>query len=423
MRTQFAKGASDLWTVKALLIACLLMGAARVEAGVVFSQAPVNHAASRISDWSDDKEKSDDFILVGGPRLITKINWWGSYGANPDPAADSFTFRFFAGDPDTPGFPSCLSIEDGTRYPRSYSATDYSRQATSLVSDPSGSHDGGMVYAYSAVLDRPIVLEGNKQYWLAIANATAEYIYPPTKNSRWGWLGSSSGSQWYRMAHCPLCADDWTISNTTHLAFSLEALPEIAGYKSMPDGMAISGTDAFVTAAFVDFFYARVDDRTSAIRVKSPGHTLVVSNKVHIEGSLSTNDDCERFIDASSATQIDGGATTSPLGMRASCLGGGPFNLQCGVQGGKGVNNIGMLVRIWGLVTSLDPSSQKTWFVVSDGSGFVKVTVPGGTAVPRKGDHVIVTGISSCEESGDQVVGVVRVPLRETIRTVECSGL
>ena len=399
----------------ALFIVCPQARANRI----VFSHDPVNHSASRISDWSDDKQKACDFTLASGARVITKIYWWGSYGANPDPAVDSFVFKFFEEDSSLPGFPFYLSFDDGTRSPKDYTSANFSRQATSMVSDPSGPHDGGVVYAYSAVLDTPITLEGNKRYWLAVTNSTPTYAYPSQPNSKWGWLGSSAGQQWYRMGHCPACADDWAVSNSTSFAFCLEALPEVAGYKHTTDGTRISGIDLTVTASFPGFFYVRSDDGVCGLRVYRPGHTFLPGNKAHIVGSMDTNLDHERFVDASSATPATGSGNASPLSITVKTLGGGACGLQDGVKGGFGVNNIGQLVRVCGSIITVDQATPKAWFTLADGSGStIKVTVLSGISVPNPGTYVSVTGASSCEKIGNDILPVIRMPQGETVKTL-----
>lgn len=416
MREGFITGITiRLKNILPLLSLLLLIVATSADASIVFSQDPVNHAASRISDWSDDKQKATNFILVSGPCVITKITWWGSYGANPNPAVDSFVFKFFEEDLFNPGFPSTACLNDGTRYPKSYTGADFTRTATTMVSDPSGR----TIYAYSAILDKPIVLAGNKKYWLAITNSTPSYGYPSLPNSKWGWVESISGYQWYRMGHCDLCADDWSVSNTKSFAFAIEALPDIVGFKSVANGTLVSGIDGFVTAAFTDFFYIRTSDRTSGIRVKSTGHTLTAGNKVHIVGRIDTNTDSERYIDASSAVKIVGSGTTLPLHMSIKSLGGTPFGLQSGVKDGVGLNNIGLLVRVSGTIKSIDTSTQKSWFTIDDGSGVVKVIVSAGTVIPDVGHYIAVSGVSSCEKSGSDILYVLRATKGETIKIIK----
>jgi len=79
---------------------------------------------------------------------------------------------------------------------------------------------------------------------------------------------------------------------------------------------------------------------------------------------------------------------------------------QRGVTGGFGLNNIGLLVRIWGRFIYVDASS----FLVDDGGGTpVKCVVPEGVTLDPAWQYVGVTGISSCYKSGDDLMPLLRV--------------
>ena len=286
----------------ALIVVILLMAAALANASVILSQAPVDHAPSRISDWSDERQKSDDFILTGSSQIITQIRWWGSYGDAPDPALDNFIFQFFVEDPANPGYPDIWCLGYDTPYPRSFTAASLTRTATNMASNAAGNpasyytyHDGGTVYEYSAVLDRPVHLAAVTRYWLTITNSTPNYVYPPTTNSKWGWLESGSGSQFYRMGHCPLCADDWALSSTKNLAFALETFPQVAiSSKAAADPIISAASSKFLfklwgkpTVTGPDTF--TLDDGSGQpISVESPGVTgLTGVNYVTVTGLLS----------------------------------------------------------------------------------------------------------------------------------------
>ena len=71
-----------------------------------------------------------------------------------------------------------------------------------------------------------------------------------------------------------------------------------------------------------------------------------------------------------------------------------------------GLNNIGLLVRVWGQVSS----SGTDYFTIDDGSGAqVKCLVPVGVAIDSGWQYVCVTGISSCEKVDDQIRPLIRV--------------
>jgi len=109
---------------------------------------------------------------------------------------------------------------------------------------------------------------------------------------------------------------------------------------------------------------------------------------------------------------IPEGESVRPLGVRLGALGGGPAGKQRGVYdatGGDavGLNNIGLLVRVCGKVTSVGDG----FFYISDGSPLDDGSGIDGVYVAHSytgsaGDFVSVTGISSCiKNSGRTVTG------------------
>ena len=85
---------------------------------------------------------------------------------------------------------------------------------------------------------------------------------------------------------------------------------------------------------------------------------------------------------------------------------------QQGIIGASGLNNIGLLICTWGQVTSTGAG----YFVIDDGSEVdVKCVVPAGVTPPSIGDYVGVTGISSCEMTGDDLYRLLRVRAQEDI--------
>lgn len=108
--------------------------------------------------------------------------------------------------------------------------------------------------------------------------------------------------------------------------------------------------------------------------------------------------------------------TPSPVAMNNKTLGGGQLNdYTPGVEGGTGLNNIGLLVKTYGNVTYFDDTNK--FFYIDDGSALKDGTKKlDGTAVvgvrvsykdilpgvlftrPAEGIWVAVTGISSTSE-------------------------
>lgn len=99
--------------------------------------------------------------------------------------------------------------------------------------------------------------------------------------------------------------------------------------------------------------------------------------------------------------------TITPLALSQRDIGGGALNQYTpGVEGGRGLNNIGLLIKTWGKVTSVD-ETNKYFYIddgskLSDGSNNVGLRVsydnlaPGNTITPPvKDSYVTVVGICS----------------------------
>ena len=85
---------------------------------------------------------------------------------------------------------------------------------------------------------------------------------------------------------------------------------------------------------------------------------------------------------------------------------------QRGITGAYGLNNVGLLIKTWGEVTSVGANE----FTIDDGSDVdVKCIVPAGVTLPNPGDLVFVTGISSCERVGDDLHRLLRIRNQDDI--------
>jgi hypothetical protein len=159
-------------------------------------------------------------------------------------------------------------------------------------------------------------------------------------------------------------------------------------------------------------------NRSSGVRVSPAPSDVYIGTKLDIIGTAAVTGG-EKTISVVSYNKT-GTGKIKPLAMRTGWLGGFDWNYdeltgagQRGITGAVGLNNIGLLVRTWGTVTETEPvtAPQKpTWFSLSDGSGeILKVRVPAGVSVPAKDSHASVTGISSCEPSGANLLRVLRI--------------
>ena len=209
----------------------------------------------------------------------------------------------------------------------------------------------------------------------------------------------------------------------------------ISDVKVASDGAVIKGGDAVVTAAFDGFFYIESDDRSSGIRVNKMAHGIAPGTSADVMGKVGLTADGERCIIADTAAST-GTETIAPVFMSNRVIGGGSIGSQEAVsswqwgmddsgnpiltwQPATGLNNTGLLVRVFGRVTQGDPSGN--YFYIDDGSVLLDGTKTGaddniglriaadGRVYPN-GQLVAITGISSCFKGED---GKLRRLLRQ----------
>ncbi|MBI2842891.1 MAG: PQQ-dependent sugar dehydrogenase [Armatimonadetes bacterium] len=194
------------------------------------------------------------------------------------------------------------------------------------------------------------------------------------------------------------------------------------GAKSGPNGAPYTVKNTIVTAAFPDFFYMELPDRSSGIRVARTAHGLSVGAIVAVTGVLGTTPNGEKYLDASArAPTTSGAGSISPLDMNNLWLGGTDWLYdtstgagQRGVASGVGLNNIGLLVRSWGKVTPIDPQT----FMINDGSDVpVKCILPAGVTFDPGWTYVAATGAMSCENVAGQLQRVILVRQSSDVST------
>jgi parallel beta-helix repeat protein len=215
---------------------------------------------------------------------------------------------------------------------------------------------------------------------------------------------------------------DYNQSAIKSAEFVITGDMNIASVKGSEDHESVGLFDAVVSAAFTDFFYIEDENRIFGIRVDKPGHGLTAGMKAAIVGIVDTNDDGERFIDATIARQNGTDSLVKPIAFVNKTLGGADRIIngkleQEGVEQGFGLNSIGLLVKTTGKVVQL---IDATSFYLDDGSG-VSLKVIGGTAAENS--YVSVLGACSCERraSDAKLVRVVRVQKQADIKTLKAA--
>lgn len=197
---------------------------------------------------------------------------------------------------------------------------------------------------------------------------------------------------------------EWTKSNGLLIMAN-----SIGEAKLSRDGQPVI-LSGVVTASFEDCFYIESEDRTAGIRVE-PGCGININTQVTVQGVMGTTQDFERVV-IGEIVSTNGTLVLKPIGMLNKTLGGNDWNYdpitgmgQRGVVGGSGLNNIGLLVKIWGWPFLINEKS----FLLNDGSLSVLCTVPKGMELNPSWQFVEVTGISSCYYNGTQVERLIRV--------------
>lgn len=207
----------------------------------------------------------------------------------------------------------------------------------------------------------------------------------------------------------------------------------IGSLKGLPDGSGVTIANKIVTVG-TDVFYntAYIQDTGRAGGIKLVT-TLPLSagSRVDILGGTITTQNGERIISNPDLLIHNGPYDIpAPVLLRARDLGGGALNEYThGVNNGFGLHNTGLLVRLAGRVTAVNPGSKL--FAIEDGSGTTNLLGTTGAlawcaglvggqslAMPEVGQFVEVTGISSRLWWG-YPLAVIRPRTLEDIRVLD----
>ena len=111
---------------------------------------------------------------------------------------------------------------------------------------------------------------------------------------------------------------------------------------------------------------------------------------------------------------IAGTGAVAPVFMSCRSVGGDGYYYdafdgrgQIGISGAYGLNNIGLLVRVFGRVAQGAPGDPGP-IPIDDGSNTpVEVVLPSGTTSPGAGAYVVVAGVVSCKKVGQQITRLI----------------
>jgi len=178
--------------------------------------------------------------------------------------------------------------------------------------------------------------------------------------------------------------------------------------KASADGDVLSLSAAVVTGGFTGRLYIEDLNRISGLRVES-STAVVPKQKVQVFGTLGIANNCERsLLNCTVIPGVVGPEEVKPVAMIGKSLGGAELVGRApGITGGKGLNNVGLLVRIAGKVSKAVPDG----FYLDDGSkmtdetGYAGVKVWTGVAgSAAENSYVKVTGVVSCRQAPNGVI-------------------
>jgi predicted outer membrane repeat protein len=186
----------------------------------------------------------------------------------------------------------------------------------------------------------------------------------------------------------------------------------ISEAKKLGNGVVVEISGVVVSAVFDDGFYIQSLDRTSGIKVRTYSPSVSVGQMVNVTGVMTTTG-IEREIMNPEVTILSASVIEPiPLSLTNNALGGGASGGQPGVWGwvvstdssgntvrewkqAAGLNNIGLLVKIWGKVIEI-VNQTRPYVVVNDGSlNDVRVYLPNGAELPELGATIAAIGVST----------------------------
>lgn len=328
----------------------------------------------------------------------------------------------------------------------SYSTTNMVPTAiqfdTVAPTSPSVSINGGAVYTPSRTVtvslsanDDSGLIERVPTSWDGIAYS-AGGVYAPTKTYT---LPAGDGRKTLYVKFRDAAGNE---SAVVSASIVLGTPGTLLDAKASGAGSPVSVNGGVVTAVFVDGAYVESANRTQGVKLTPAPEGVTIGSIVDVAGAAAVLGG-EKIVSSAVCTMKAGSGTIAPLGVTNFAVGGGDWLYsasngtgQLGVSGwqwvevspgvyerqwlkSQGVNNIGLLVRTCGAVTEVEPvagPATPSWFKIDDGSDIgLKVSVPVGVTVPEVGSYATVTGISSCEPSGGDIVRLLRVRMQSDI--------
>jgi thermitase len=178
----------------------------------------------------------------------------------------------------------------------------------------------------------------------------------------------------------------------------------IKAMKLLANGTRVTLRDRVVTSKpewISNRIYLEEPDRSSGILVYGVASPPAMDEGsiVDVTGTLSEVSG-ERALTSATVSNVRSGTPLRPLLITSRDVGGKQLGAyQMGVDKGRGVNNLGLLIRCSGRVHYSDFAHFyiDDGYNFKDGSGNTGLRVAWGETKPEEGQLVVVTGISGCE--------------------------
>ncbi len=177
----------------------------------------------------------------------------------------------------------------------------------------------------------------------------------------------------------------------------------VGAARSLADGQLVALPGKPVTFAGQGFFVIQDWDAAAGIRVVSDAQ-VAVGDVVNVSGILGLQGP-ERAILQAQVQQLGRCVLPAAPHLAIRDLGGSTQGANPGVSGGRGPNNVGLQVRASGAVSGIQQENGAVSFVLTDGSGSVRVISP--AAPPFS--FVTVTGVVGLEADGSALRPVIRL--------------
>ncbi len=301
-----------------------------------------------------------------------------------------------------------LPGSDGTwyLYLRSYNADGVGNGSTKLgayvfdTQPPTGSIVINNGDATTSNVNATLTLSSPDATQMKFSNDGTSYSTPEAYATSKSWtLTSGDGLKTVYVKFIDGAGNESIAYSDTIQLSSAELVAKISDLWPKSNGPGYKLTDKVVTGVVGNAFWIEETDRYAAIKVIWNGTMPAQDHAVNVTGVLDSSSG-QRVLNASSVTDKGAATPIKALGVVEKSAGGAEINTDTpSITNGKGLYNIGMLVRIAGSASNAntaDPNNK--FFYLDDGSGLVDSAIPGikvlcGSVAPPSSGAKTVTGL------------------------------